>query len=352
MVGRRLRRLRKSTLYSLLLLLGAVWPLSAQNPDPKLPPENPIEQPVLPPGDLPQAVNPALTAAYVIGPEDLLDIEVFNVPELGRTVRVANDGTVSLPLLGRVEAVGRTTDQFGRELEAKLSEDYLQAPQVSIFVREYHARPVSVIGAVDRPGLYQLTAARTLVEMISMAGGLAKRMSTPAGRTVLITRKEGFPGVQLVPGMRLLSPEKLEINLHELLYSQQDALNIEIKPLDIISVSQADVVYVTGGGVKQAGGFVLEDRESVTVLQAIAMAQGLSGSAARADARIIRRKPDGSRDEIPVNLKKVLKGKSPDPEMQANDILFVPDSAEKIALKRGVEAAVATVSGVLIWRTR
>ena len=128
------------------------------------------------------------------------------------------------------------------------------------------------------------------------------------------------------------------------------SLNIEIKPLDIISVSQADVVYVTGGGVKQAGGFVLEDRESVTVLQAIAMAQGLSGSAARTDARIIRRKPDGSRDEIPVNLKKVLKGKSPDPEMQANDVLFVPDSAEKIALKRGVEAAVATVSGLLIWR--
>src|SRR3989454_6355627 len=350
MVGRRLRRLRKSTLYSLLLLLGAVWPLSAQNPDPKLPPENPIEQPVLPPGDLPQAVNPALTAAYVIGPEDLLDIEVFNVPELGRTVRVANDGTVSLPLLGRVEAVGRTTEQFGRELEAKLSEDYLQAPQVSIFVREYHARPVSVIGAVDRPGLYQLTAARTLVEMISMAGGLAKRASTPAGRTVLITRKEGFAGLQLVAGMRLLSPEKLEINLRELLYSQQDTLNIEIKPLDIISVSKADVVYVTGGGVKQAGGFVLEDPENVTVLQAIAMAQGLSGSAARADARIIRRKPDGSRDEIPVNLKKVLKGKSPDPEMQANDVLFVPDSAEKIALKRGVEAAVATVSGLLIWR--
>jgi polysaccharide export outer membrane protein len=289
------------------------------------------------------------TDNYIIGPEDVLDIDVFNVPELAKSVRVANDGTIALALIGRVEAAGLTSDQLREKVEKKYGETYLQDPHVGVFVREFHAQPVSVIGAVEQPGLYQLTGPRTLIEMLSMAGGLAKRTSAPAGRNLYVTRKGGFGDLPMADGMQLVAPDKLQVNIRRLLYSNDDSLNIQIQPLDTISVTKADVVYVVGA-VRKAGGFVLEDRETVTVMQALALAEGFFGSPAKGSARIIRQAPDGSRTEIPVNLKKVLEGKAEDVEMAANDILFVPDSAAKTAMRRSVEAAISTISGVVIFR--
>jgi polysaccharide export outer membrane protein len=264
-------------------------------------------------------------------------------------VRVANDGSITVPLLGQVRASGLTPEQLRNELQSDWGRTYLQDTQVTVFVQEFHARPVSVIGAVEKPGLYQLTAPRTLIEMLSMAGGLAKRTSAPAGRFVYVTRVDGFQDMEPADGMRWVAPDKIEIDLRRLLYSHEDALNIEIKPRDIVSVSKADIVYVTGNGVRRPGGFILEDREKATVLQAMAMAEGFSPNAAKRDARIIRTKADGSREQIPVNLNKVLKGKSPDLELAANDILFVPDNAQKAALKRALDTTIATLSGMLIW---
>ncbi len=288
---------------------------------------------------------------YIIGPEDVLDVDVFSVPELKKTVRVSNDGSIPLALLGHVKAAGLTAQQLRQELESKYGETYLENPQVSVFVREFHGQPVSVIGAVEKAGLYQVTGRRTLIEVLSMAGGLAKRSSDPPGRTVLVTRKGGFGALELVEGMRLVALDKVEINLRKLLYSHEDALNIEIKPLDTLSVSKADIVYVVGG-VRKPGGFVLEDRENVTVLQALAMAEGLNGTAAKSSARIIRKSDDGSRIEIPLDLGKVLKGKSQDLVLAANDILFVPESTGKLAAKRGAEAAIGTISGVIVYSGR
>lgn len=286
---------------------------------------------------------------YVIGPEDVLQIEVFDVPELKRTVRVSNDGMIGLTLIGRVKASGLTADQLREALETKYAETYLQDPQISIYVNEFHAKPLSIIGAVERPGLYQLTGPRTLIEILSMAGGLAKRSSAPAGRTLFVTRKGGFEDVQLADGMELVSADKLEINIRKLLYAHDELLNIPIKPRDTISVTKADVVYVVGS-VRKPGGFVLEDREKVTVMQALALAEGFFGSPAKSSSRVIRRAPDGSRTEIPVNLQKVLNGKAEDVEMAAGDILLIPDSTAKTAAKRGAEAAIGVVSGLIIWR--
>ena len=286
---------------------------------------------------------------YIIGPEDVLDVEVFNVPELAKSVRVANDGTIVLSLIGRVKAAGLTSEQLREEVENRYGETYLQNPQVSIFIKEFHAQPVSIIGAVERPGLYQLTGPRSLIEMLAMAGGLAKRSSTPAGRTLFVTRKGGFEDIPLAEGMNLVASDKLEINIQRLLYSHEDTLNIRIHPLDIISVAKADIVYVVGD-VRKPGGFVLEDRERVTVLQALAMAEGLLSTAAKSSARIIRQSPDGARHEIPLDLGKVLAGKAQDAELASNDILFVPGSAAKSALKRGAEVTLGTISGILIYR--
>ena len=285
---------------------------------------------------------------YIIGPEDVLEIDVFNVPELHKTVRVSNDGTIALALLGHVAAAGFTTDQLRAELEKKYGGTYLQEPQVSVYVTEFHAQPVSVIGAVERPGLYQLTGPRSLIEVLSMAGGLAKRNSAPAGKVLYVTRKAGFGDLSVAEGMQLVAPDRLEINISGLLYSHEDALNIEIEPRDTISVTKADVVYVVGD-VRKPGGFVVEDRENLTVLQALAMAEGALSTAAKGRARIIRKAADGSRTEIPLNLDKILAGKSQDEVMAANDILFVPNSAAKSGVKRGVDAAIGTISGLLIY---
>jgi polysaccharide export outer membrane protein len=322
----------------------------AQDTDVALPAAEPTQQEISTASPARQTLSAAPRSDYLIGPEDVLDVEVFSLPELNRTVRVGNDGTIAVALVGPVKAAGLTTEQLAKELESRWGRQYLENPQVSVFVKDFHGQPVSVIGAVERPGIYQLTGPRSLIEVLSMAGGLAKRSTAPAGRSVYVTRKGGFGGPLAVYGINLVGLDKVEIDLRKLFYSNEDTLNIEIKPLDIISVSKADVVYVTGRGVQKPGGFVLEDRENVTVFQILAMAEGLSANAQKRDARIIRREPNGSRVEIPLNLDKVLRGSSPDPVLQANDILFVPDSTQKAALKRGLEAAIGTVSGALIYR--
>jgi polysaccharide export outer membrane protein len=219
---------------------------------------------------------------------------------------------------------------------------------VTVFVSEFKAKPVSVIGAVEKPGLYPLTGRRTLIEMLSMAGGFGKRGTSPAGRTVLITRKSGFKDLQPVEGMHVRGPDQIEVDLNRLLYTRDEALNIEIRPRDIISVSKADVVYVTGA-VKRSGGFVLEDRSTMSVLQAIAMAEGFTGTAAKGSVRILRTNQDGSKTEVPVNLGKILKGKAQDTMLVANDVLFVPDSKKKVAGLRATDATISTITGWLIW---
>jgi polysaccharide export outer membrane protein len=293
--------------------------------------------------------GPLVDPNYVLGPEDVIGIEVFNLPELTKTVRVANDGTISLPLIGRVQAADLTVEQLRKELADKWGENYLQDPQVTVFVNEFKAKPVSVIGAVERPGLFPLTGRRTLIEVLSMAGGFGKRGSSSAGRTVLVTRKSGFGDLQPVDGMHIRGPDQIEIDLNRLLYTRDEGLNIEMKPSDIISVSKAEVVYVTGA-VKQPGGFVLEDRPTMTVLQAIAMAQGFTPTSARKAARILRTNQDGSKTEVPINLSKIIKGKAQDATLVANDILFVPDSKQKMVGQRATEIAIGTITAWLIWK--
>lgn len=288
-------------------------------------------------------------ADYVIGPEDVLEIEVFNLPELKRTVRVTNDGMIMLPLVGHVRAAGFTTGELRAQLTERYEKEYLENPEISVFVTEFRARPVSVIGAVDKPGLYPLAAPRTLIEVLSMAGGLGKRGTGAAGRTLVVTRRSGFIDLQMSEGIRLLSPDKLEVEIDRLLYSDDQGGNIPIKPYDSISVSRADVVYVVGE-VKKPGGFVLQDQEDVTVLQALAMAEGPNGTAKKSKSRIIRTSQDGSRTEFPIDLGKIMSGDAPDPVLAANDILFVPSSGVKSGVRRGVDAAIGTISGILVYR--
>jgi polysaccharide biosynthesis/export protein len=290
-----------------------------------------------------------VSSDYLIGPEDVLQITVFDVPDLNETVRVANDGTIVVPLLGQIEASGLTADGLRDRLESELGKNLLQNPQVSVFVQQFHARPVSIVGAVEKPGIYQITGPRSLVEMLSLAGGLARRNTAAAGKFVYVTRPGGFGNLSMVPGMHELAPNKISIDLKDLLYTHADGLNIQIEPHDIIAVAKADVIYVAGGGVRKPGGFILEDRDSITVVQALAMAEGLAPNAARHHARIIHTKADGSHVEIPVDIEKIVKDKAPDPELAGNDILYIPSSGGKAAAKKTAQTIVQTVSGYLIF---
>jgi len=181
-----------------------------------------------------------------------------------------------------------------------------------------------------------------------MAGGLGTRGANAPGRFLYVTRKDGFGDMQLVEGMEQPAPDQLEIDLRQLVQSRDPALNIKMKPFDIVSVSKAGVVYVIGA-VKKPGGFVMEDRERVTVLQALSLAEGASQFAKKSAARIVRQGENGSHQEIPVDLGKVVKGTGEDVEMTANDILVVPDSQGKYWGARGIEVAISTATAAMIY---
>lgn len=294
---------------------------------------------------------------YKLGPEDVLTLTVFNLPEMTQTVRVENDGSIALKLLGHVKVAGLTTSQLRDMLQTDLGKTYLQDPHVTIFIKQFHSTPVSIVGAVAKPGLYQLPGPRTLIQVLAMAGGTnlpgtaAGNMQggAPAGRWAYITRKDGFADLTPVNGIQKIAPDQVKVDLGRLLYSHDTALDITVKPFDTITISKAGVVYVVGD-VQKAGGFTLEDVDHLTALQALSLAQGCSTSCNMHHDEIIHTSPDGTRQVSFVNLGKVMKGKAKDPILTANDMLVVPSSSMKAFAYSGVGTALSTVSGLIIWR--
>jgi polysaccharide export outer membrane protein len=291
---------------------------------------------------------------YRIGPEDLLEMTVFDAPELNRTLRVSAGGEISMPLLGPVTAAGLTPRELEFVLQELLRRSFMKDPHVGVFVREMQSHPVSVIGAVRRPGVFQLRGTKSLVEILSMAEGLAD----DAGDTVVVVRgaqrghsrpAEGAAGEEARRGPAG-ADGALEIPLKSLLESGAPEHNVAVHPGDVVKVSRAGIVYVVGE-VRKPGGFVLRNNEKISALQALALAEGLTRTSAKSQARIIRTDElTGQRTEVPLDLGKVLAGKKSDPVLQPRDIVFVPNSTSRTALYRGAEAAISIVTGVVIWR--
>jgi polysaccharide biosynthesis/export protein len=333
------------------------------------------------------------TGDYRIGPQDLLDINIFEAPELNRTVRVSENGEVSLPLLGGIHVVRLTARELENTLAAKLRE-FLKDPHVSVMVTAIESHPVSVIGEVNKPGVFQVRGSKTLLEMLSMAQGLAP----DAGDEVLVMRNAGYnrgqdggaqttqsessktdskgtDGIKSGTGpddnakdgalkrsatastagtndegtARGQQGDTLAINLRHLLNSRDPGLNVPIYAGDIVKVTRAGIVYVVGA-VKKPGGFTVKGNEQMSLLKAIALAEGLSSTSSKGHTRIIRTdEGSGKRSEIPVQLGKILDGKAPDMNLQAADIVFVPNSTGKTVLFRSTDAIVNTASGVAIF---
>lgn len=299
-----------------------------------------------------QAPKPSLDSAqpqeYRIGPEDLLDISVFEVPEMSRTVRVSASGEISLPLLGQVQAAGLTALQLERSLTEKLQQTYIKDPQVSVFLKEFKSDPVSIVGAVQAPGPYYIQLPKSLLEMLAMAHGLPDAPRGP-GRFILVSR--GRRAMSQVPagGGSAPEPQTLEIPVAELLKAGGERWNVTIYPGDVIKVTPAAQVYVAGD-VNRPGAFTLTGLDSISLIQALALAGGTIKSAKLSDSVIIHNDDKGNRTEQKVDLKRVLRGKEPDILLVANDVLFIPGSMTKTAALRAVEAGIQISTGLLIWR--
>jgi polysaccharide biosynthesis/export protein len=288
---------------------------------------------LLPP--LPGRTDPAGTEAeYRIGPDDLLEITVFEYPDMNTSARVTASGRVTLPLLGVVEVAALTPRELEIELQGRLRDGFLKDPHVTVFLGEYGSQPVSVVGAVRQPDIYQIRGRKFLLDMIALAGGL----DDEAGKTIQILRRNNTGAL-----------ETIEIDTEQLFVQGRTDLNLPIRAGDTINVPESGSIFVVGE-VDSPGEFPLRGGRNVTVTQALALGGGLGEDPKESDAFITRLHLDGTREEIPVDLDKVIKNEAEDVVMQPNDVLFVPGSPTKKGLKRALDAAVQVATSRLIWR--
>jgi polysaccharide export outer membrane protein len=288
------------------------------------------------------------SSSYVLGAGDQFSMEIADLEELnGKVHRVDSDGTVTLPLVGRIQAAGLTLAEFEEEIDQKLGSQ-LKEPHITVTVTETLSQPVTVIGAVNKPGIHQIRGQQSLIDVLSEAGGLRN----DAGYRITITRQMDM-GDLPVPNAKRDDAEHVmsgEINVGDILEARNQAANIRVYPHDVITVPRAKLVYVMGE-VRKSGGFTLEQKESLSVIEALALAEGTTPTAARTRALILRREAGAlDRSEIKVDIEKIISGKTSDVALRPDDILLVPNSAGKVIRTRAIEIAIAVGTGVLIWR--
>jgi polysaccharide export outer membrane protein len=349
---------------------------------------------------------------YVIGNGDLLDMDVFDVKELSREVRVSQTGTIGIPLVPvRVHVSGLTEIQAEQKVAELLESNGLVShPDVSITVKERKSKPITVVGAVSHPMVYQADRPVSLLEVLAEAGGVAN----DAGDTVIITRapqdlsddpseppaigpessstpqagasakgsvssaptqgatpnaaSSDSPSSQKAASTPLSAAASapsadqpasseppplnntITINLGSLLESGDATNNITLQAGDVVTVPHAGIVYVLGA-VTKPGGFVLSnDRGQMSALKILSLAGGLTNVAKSDHAVIVRKDMQGQQHEVPVDLKKVLQRQQEDVQLQPSDILYVPNSAGKQAMLRALEFGIALGSGVALYR--
>jgi len=344
---------------------------------------------------------------YIIGNGDLLDISVFDVPELTRELRVSQSGTIGIPLVPiRLRVAGLTEIQAEQKIAEVLEANGLVShPEVGVMVKEHKSRPITIVGAVQHPMVYEAERSVTLLEALAEAGGV----SGDASDTVIVSRAHsatfievtdpatsannpapgsgeppeidasagaaevkksavpgstGFPSAtpmsqnttappatgNLLPTQNAASPSLITINLNELLETGDLRNNIALQGGDVITVPHAGIVYVLGA-VNRPGGFVVSnDRMQLTALKVLSLAGGLTKIAKMDHAVIIRKDDQGKQTETEVDLKKVLNRESEDLQMHASDILYVPDSRTKQLLLSAVALGVAVGTAVAIYR--
>ena len=254
--------------------------------------------------------------AQPVGPNDLIAVSVYDAPEMSRTIRVGADGYIRLPMLKqRVKAQGLYPSELETAIaEALRGEDILVDPFITVTIAQYQSRPISVAGAVKIPLVFQAESAVTLLEAIARAQGLTNE----AGREILVSRSQPGPD-----GQPLMLTRR--INVRGLIDEADPTLNVLLTGGEEIRVPEMGKIYIMGN-VKKPGAFPVQDGADTTVMQMLALAEGLAPFSAK-QAFIYRREGAGAKNEISVPLDKIMKRQAPDVSLTANDILYIPDNS-------------------------
>ncbi|HKX28134.1 MAG TPA: polysaccharide biosynthesis/export family protein [Blastocatellia bacterium] len=291
-----------------------------------------------------------------IGPGDVIDVQVNLAPELSSTSRINADGTFLMPFIGRITARQKTSDELAEEIAGKLKGDYLKNPMVKVVIKQIYSHTYFIQGAIRRSGVYQVEGRPTLLELLTIGGGLGdnygttafvirrlkprtpesappaetlKEQSTPetAAAAEVPETKDNGAGQAEAPAGQQASFEMLKANLTGLLKGNFQQ-NLVLEPGDIVNIPPSDVFFVAGE-VRMPGSFPLKD--GTTLRQAISLAQGTTPKAAGSRAVIYRENDKGQREEIKVDVDSVMRGKKDDLPILANDIVIIPNSAVKSA---------------------
>lgn len=298
-----MNRWGKFSLKSVLSLLLLTWLVSAGQGQTRGLPSEPQETQA--------AAREYFIREYIIGPQDLLEIKVFELPEFDHTIRVSEDGSITLPLLGNVQVGGLTKEKVEQKI-AELMDKYVKKAQVSVFIKEYQSSRVAIIGAVEKPGMYELVGRQTLLQMVSQAGGFKEN----AANEIYILR-EGRDG----------NTASISIDLEDLLLNGNQRLNIPLQPNDVINipVDKLITIYVFGQ-VRNPGALQVKMSKKITLLQAIAQAGGLSENASKRGVIVKRKDKNGKETNLRINLNDVIKGKRKDIPLREGDVVIVKES--------------------------
>ncbi len=273
--------------------------------------------------------NPA--ANYVLGPGDVITVDVFGVPELKTEVQVAQDGTIMLPFLSIVRVEGLNTAELQAKLESLLADSVLQDPHVMVSIKEYRSQPVHVLGEISKPGTYQLTHFMRLVDLLSLAGGF----TATAGDACTISRQDETG-----------TSQQVEISLIDLLENGNPELNVPVQAGDIIHVpKRVDRIYYVIGDVGKPGAYPIPPKKDIRLSEALTTAGGFTKTSKLSDTRLVRALPDGQRTVMAINFDKILKGTGDDFSLQENDMLYIPNSKAK-----GIsQAMLSSVPNFIYW---
>jgi polysaccharide export outer membrane protein len=286
---------------------------------------------------------PAVTPEdYKIGADDVLTVSVIDAPEFGGKFRVTDSGFIELPgVSAQIHAEGQSPMELAHSIrQALIDAKQLRDPRISVFIDEYHGRTVTVLGAVTKPAVYPLQRKTSVLEALSLAGGALPN----AGNTVTIVHG---PASAEATGTAVGSVQILKMS--NLVGGKDLSANVEVKNGDVISVSSAQLVYVVGAVVKPGGYTMADPSSGVSVVQAVALAEGLKSVASHHGLIVRQSTDDHARVEIPVDIEQMMTGRTTDVVLAPNDILYVPASGTKKALKAMGDVATAAVQGIAIY---
>ena len=275
-------------------------------------------------------VVPEDFANLALAPGFLLGLDVLDDSDFRGNYRIDQEGNIFLPVVGSLHVGGETASEARRDIGKLLLDDQiLKNPQVSLSVLEYTAPEVNILGEVASPGKYPLLAQHRLVDVLALAGGV-----TPlAGDEVLITDTRSTSPVRVVHYSRATDP--------------QAVAGIFIQPGQTVQVKRAGVVYVLGA-VNRPGGYVMQEEGTLTVLQAIPLANGTAPTARIGPVYLLRPRPDGSLERTVLPYKEMTRGKKPDVQLQAKDVLYVPTSTIKQVFTNS-QAVLSSVASASIY---